>query len=137
MLYIHICMHMHACMYVCVSVCIYIYIYIYILCKDLFLTNQVFSFQNIINIATGLSDFHKFVFTVLKTRFSQNKRKQISYRDYKNFNSNTFQDELHHAFSNLMIDTCDKFDNVFLEIFEQLCTFKKETTQGKSCFACF
>ena len=36
-----------------------------------------------------------------------------------------------------MIDTCDKFDNVFLEIFEQLCTFKKGTTQGKSCFACF
>ena len=36
--------------------------------------------------------------------------------DYKNLNSNIFYDELQHAFSNLTIDACDKFDKVFLEI---------------------
>ena len=32
----------------------------------LFLTNQVFSFQNTINFATGLFEFYKLVLTVLK-----------------------------------------------------------------------
>ena len=39
------------------------------------------------------------------------------------------QIELNHTFSNLVLDTCDSFDKVFLEI---LSTFKRETTQNKS-----
>ena len=31
----------------------------------------------------------------------------------KLINLNIFHDELHHAFSNLITDTCDKFDTVF------------------------
>ena len=75
-------------------------------CTDLFLTNQVFSFQNTLNVATGLSDFHKLVLNVLQTSVSKNNPKEISYRDYKIFNSNIFHDELYHAFSNLILDTC-------------------------------
>ena len=93
---------------------------------DLSLTNQVFSFQNIINVATGLSDFHKLILTVLKTSFSKNKSKKISYRDYKNFNSNIFYDKLHYVFSNLIIDTCDKFDKVFLEILNKHAPLRKK-----------
>ena len=54
--------------------------------------NQVFSFQNTVNVATCLSGFHKLVLTVLKTSFSKNKPKKISYRDY-----NIFYGELHHS----------------------------------------
>ena len=67
--------------------------------------NQVFSFQNTVNVATGLYDFHKLVLTVLETNFSKKKLKKISYRDYKKFHSNIFHDELHHAFSNLVRET--------------------------------
>ena len=63
---------------------------VYPSCIDLFLTNQVFSFQNTINVATGLSNSHKYVLTVLKISFSKNKLEEISYRDYKNFKSNIF-----------------------------------------------
>ena len=38
-------------------------------CIDLFLTNSHASFQNTTTIATGLSDFHKMVVTVMKTTF--------------------------------------------------------------------
>ena len=58
----------------------------------------------------------KLVLTVLKISFSKNKLKEVSYRDYKNFNPNIFHDELQHTFSNLTVDACDKFDKVFLEI---------------------
>ena len=44
---------------------------------DIFLMNQVFSFPNTINVATGLSGFHKLVLAVLETSFSKNKPKEI------------------------------------------------------------
>ena len=86
---------------------------------DIFFTNQVFSFQNIINVATSLSVFHELILTVLKTRFSKNKPKQISYWDYYNFNLTIFHYELHHAISNLIIDTRDKFYKVFTEVLKK------------------
>ena len=86
---------------------------------DIFFTNQVFSFQNIINVATGLSVFHELILTVLKTRFSKNKPKQISYWDYYNFNLTIFHYELHHAISNLIIDTRDKFYKVFTKVLKK------------------
>ena len=60
------------------------------------------------HIATGLSDFHKLALIVPKTSFSKNRPKEISYRDYKNL--------IQISFSKLIIDTCDKFGKVFLEI---------------------
>ena len=48
------------------------------------------------NIAAGLSDFHKSVAIVLKAIFLNNKRNEISYWDYKYFNSNIFYDKLRH-----------------------------------------
>ena len=95
-------------------------------CIYLFLTNQVVSFQNTINVAAGLSDFHKLIFTVLKTSFSKNKPKEISYRYFKNFKSNIFHDELHHVFSNLIIDTSDKLDKVFLAILSKHALLKRK-----------
>ena len=52
---------------------------------------------------------------VLKTSFSKNKQKEISYWHYKNFNSNVLDDELNHAFLNLVIDTCEKFNKFSLK----------------------
>ena len=44
-------------------------------------------------ISTGLSDFHKMV-TVLKTTFRKNKPREIIYRDYSKFDSESFKKEL-------------------------------------------
>ena len=63
-------------------------------CIDLFLTNSVQSFQSTSVFATDVSDFHKMILTVLKTSFPKSAPKKILYRDYKNFNSNSFISDL-------------------------------------------
>ena len=52
-------------------------------CIDLILTNQPKCFQNSSAYKTGISDFHKIVFTVLKTYFQKAKPRIMKYRDYK------------------------------------------------------
>ena len=54
----------------------------------------------------GLSDFHKLVITVLKTSFDKNKPCEILSRDYKNFNSESFNEDLQKILSTTQINTC-------------------------------
>ena len=85
-------------------------------CIDLFITNKNKSFQNTVTISTGLSDFHKMVVTVLKTKFSKQKPRLIHYRDYKNFSNDNFEQELRQ---NLYSCTSyETFEKVFLELLE-------------------
>ena len=49
---------------------------------DLFLTNGPLSYQNTTTVATGLSDFHKMVVTVMKTTFPKAEPQILYYRDY-------------------------------------------------------
>ena len=63
-------------------------------CIDLFLTNSVQNFQNISVFAIGMSDFHKMILTVLKTSFPKSASKKILYRNYKNFNTNSYKNDL-------------------------------------------
>ena len=48
-------------------------------CIDLFLDNSALSFQHILTVSSGLSNFHKLVMTVLKSTFSKNKPREIVY----------------------------------------------------------
>ena len=59
-------------------------------CTDLYLTNCPKSFQNTLTIETGLSDFHKFIVTVLKVKHEKVTPKIANYRDHKNFDSSKF-----------------------------------------------
>ena len=61
-------------------------------CMDLVLTNHPKCFQNSGIYETGISDFHKLTFTVLKTYFQKAKPRIIKYRDYKYFDNNDFRD---------------------------------------------
>ena len=54
----------------------------------------------------GLSDFHKLVITVLKTSSDKNKPCKILSRDYKNFNSESFNEDLQKILSTTQINTC-------------------------------
>ena len=63
-------------------------------CIDLFLTNTIGSFQETQVFETGLSDFHKPVVTVLKSIFPKSPPKIMTYRSYKNFSNDLFQDDL-------------------------------------------
>ena len=88
-------------------------------CIELFLTNSNLSFQHTETVSTGLSDFHMLVVTVLKTCFSKKKPRELEYRDYKNFNSALFSEDLKYVFSQDPVNSCDKFDKILLEVFDK------------------
>ena len=68
-------------------------------CIDLVLTNCPKSFQHSGVYETGLSDFHKLTFTVLKTSFQKLKPRIIKYRDYKKFDNLLFASDLERELS--------------------------------------
>ena len=63
-------------------------------CIDLFITNSSGSFQNTTTVVNSLSDAHKMIVTVCKNYFQKSKPKEIVYRNYKNFDINTFKKHL-------------------------------------------
>ena len=83
-------------------------------CIDLILTNHPKCFQNSGVYETGISDFHKLTFTVLKTYFQRAKPRIIKYRDYKHFDNNEFRDELIRELSsnNMQSDDLARFTNI-------------------------
>ena len=59
-------------------------------CIDLLLTNNVYAFQQTTTLCTGLSDCHKLVLTVLKITVPRTQPKEITYRDYKQFDPSKY-----------------------------------------------
>ena len=69
-------------------------IYNYSSCIDLFITNSSKSFEKCLTLETGMSDFHKFIITILKVKPDALPPRIIKYRDYKNFESKAFNNKL-------------------------------------------
>ena len=65
-------------------------------CKNLFLTNNVNSFQTTFVSETGLSDFHKLIGMMMKSQILKQKPSIIKYRKYKHFNKYKFEKEILH-----------------------------------------
>ena len=74
------------------------------------------AFQNTTTVFTGLSDFHKLVLTVLETSITKIKPQEITCREYKNFDSVRFNDELKYVSAKECITSCTKFDEMLLRI---------------------
>ena len=99
-------------------------------CIDLILTNSNMSFQNTTTVFAGISDFHKLVLTVLKISFTKNKSKEIIYRDYKNFDSFLFNDELKNVLELDKINSCAMFDKLFLKALDKHAPVKKKVVRA-------
>ena len=67
-------------------------------CVDLYVTNNITTFQENQVFENGLPDFHELVVTVLKSTFPKSPPKIITYRSYKNF-SNDFITRLFKFFA--------------------------------------
>ena len=74
---------------------------------DLILTNCSLSFQNTGVFETGLSDFHKLTFTVVKQYCPKQKPKVVFYRKYKNFRIDLFRSEFENELSNYDINNTE------------------------------
>ena len=88
--------------------------------------NSVLSFQHTETVSTGLSDFHKLVLTVLKTAISKSKPREIHYRDYKKFDYLKFNVDLKNAFAHEKIESCIKFDEVFMTVLNRDTPLKRK-----------
>ena len=60
------------------------------------------SFQNMITFASGLSDFHKMILTILKSTFPKVGHKQIVSRKCKNFDLYNFKKKLEQKCNQLI-----------------------------------
>ena len=95
-------------------------------CIDLFITNSYQNFQNTTTVATGLSDFHKMVITVLKNTFPKAKPKVVQYRDYKKFDVHNFRKDLKSGLQSKLVENYSTFEEIFLEILGNHAPLKKK-----------
>ena len=63
-------------------------------CIDLILTNKPSYFQTTTVVETGISDFHKLTLTIIKSTLPKVEPKIFHYRNYTNFDNQTFRNEL-------------------------------------------
>ena len=85
-------------------------------CIDPILTNKSLCFQKTAVVETGLSDFHRLTFTVMKSTFQKQVLKILSYRNYKSFNNTLFQNDLMYEISKIGLNNinCEQFENIFM-----------------------
>ena len=96
-------------------------------CIDLILTNKSGSFQNTLVIETGLSDFHRLTFTVMKVSFQKQTPKTLYYRNLKYFNNDLFRNYLYqelNKYDAINIE-CIHFEEIFLKTYNAHAPLKK------------
>lgn len=97
-------------------------------CIDLFLTNKPRSFQHTTTFDTGISDFHKMVISSFKCTFEKRDPKEVTYRDYKNFDNIGFRSELQGAIQG-SVDWAD-YELRFLKVLNKHAPVKKKTIRA-------
>ena len=95
---------------------------------DLFLTNSAQSFQNTSVFATGISDFHTMILTILKKSFPKSAPKKVLYRNHKNFNSNCFKSDLKKQLK--YTEPYESFENVFLNVLQRHAPLKTKVVRA-------
>ena len=93
---------------------------------DLIITNKPKSFQNTTGVSTGISDFHKMVLTSMKTTFPKAVRKEIIYRDMKNFDENAFKRDLKEELKKPSLTNYALFEEIFENVLERHAPKKKK-----------
>ena len=67
---------------------------------------------------------------VLKTSASRSQPKEITYRDYKQFDSSKFKIEPENVLTKENIDSCTKFDEQFLKILNSHTPLKRKVSRA-------
>ena len=96
---------------------------------DFTLTNNPRSFFKTNTFFTGLPDFHKLVLSVFKTTFCKSKPKEITYRNFKNFEEESFNQELRNNLVNNNVKSYKFFEKVFLDALNKYAPLKKKSVR--------
>ena len=68
----------------------------------------------------------------LKISIPKNKPLQINYRNYKHFNDDSFNEDLKLAFNNTDIQTCEPFEEIFMNLLDHHASFKKKILRANN-----
>ena len=104
-------------------------------CIDFILTNNPRSFFKTSTLFTGLSNFHKLVLSVSKITFCKSKPKEIIYRNFKNFEEESFNQEPKNNLIYSSTESYEIFEKVLLDTLNKHAPLKKKTV-SKSCTVC-
>ena len=90
-------------------------------------------FSNSHVFETGLFDFHKLTFTVLKHYFQKQKPKVIKYRNYKKIDNKQFRNDLLKELlsKNVQIKHLDSFESTAQYVFDRHAPLKEKDVQYK------
>ena len=77
-----------------------------------------------------MSDFHKLVLYVFKTTFPKSKPKEITYRNFKNFSEENFNQELRTNLRERCVRNYSSFENVFLDTLNEHAHPKKKVIRA-------
>ena len=101
------------------------------ICYDLILTNKKYSYINTGTYETGLSDHHKLTYTVLKTEFVKSEPTSISYRCYKTFSNDQFNEDLQFNLAKIPKENVsyDVFNQTLISIFDKHAPPKKKLVE--------
>ena len=99
-------------------------------CIDLLLTNKKYSFFHTKTFETGMSDHHKMVYTIFKTKHIKLSPKYIKYRCYKNYSEESFKLDLACSIR----DQTDfaKFEQIFEDTLNKYAPFKSKIVRANN-----
>ena len=91
-----------------------------------FQTNSPKSFFKTETVSTGLSLFHELVLPKFKLYFSKAKAKDISYRNFKDFEEDKFNRDLKNRLLAESVEECAPFTKIFLDVLNKHAPLKKK-----------
>ena len=84
-------------------------------CIDSILTNRKYCFKNTSSFETGVSDHHHLIYSILKTTFEKEESKNVTYRNYKQFQWETFEKDLKSSLRNCNGEY-ENYEQNFIEV---------------------
>ena len=85
-------------------------------CIDLILTNKKSLFKNSKTFEVEISDHHHLVLTSMRSQYIQDNPKIKFYREYKYFNSESFNNEFNELLKSKKDINNSLFENIFLQV---------------------
>ena len=102
-------------------------------CIDLILTNKRYYFQHTNTLETGLSDWHRLVYTMFKSTYCRQPPQKIFYRSYKKFSSESFLEELVYELScSTFSYDYTVFENIFSFVLNKHAPLKEKLVRGNN-----
>ena len=85
-------------------------------CIELIMTNRKSYFKNTCVTVTGISDFHKLTAVSLKSQILQAPSKIKTYRNYKTFDQNRFNEDLKSKLDSIETLDYPLFESIFIDV---------------------